>query len=314
MNKRQRFEAAVNGGDIDYPPCTVWVHFVTDALPGEEAARRHATYVRTYDWDMCKVMHDYRYPLPAGLETLTSPGTCSKFEKLPGTIPNYAEQLKLIRALRQDFGPDMPIVDTFFDPFQQVMRKAGFSSAALVYGNKKEALHMLDAVTDTVCDYMQELKRAGCDAVLYSINGAIAPPGDRGYRRGNVQDFPAAVRFARLRGDAGHDAHPARARHARRHAARARLSGRSVQRIDRLAGNPSLADLRKMTGKCLMGGINEQKIPERSLPEIRAEMQDAVKQAGKRNFMLTPGCTSAPQTPEHILRCVRETSRAFARS
>jgi len=72
MNKRQRFEAAVNGGDIDYPPCTVWVHFVTDALPGEEAARRHAAYVRTYDWDMCKVMHDYRYPLPAGLETLTT--------------------------------------------------------------------------------------------------------------------------------------------------------------------------------------------------------------------------------------------------
>ena len=68
-----------------------------------------------------------------------------------------------------------------------------------------------------------------------------------------------------------------------------------------------------MTDKCLMGGINEQKIPERSLPEIRAEMQDAVKQVGIRKLMLTPGCTSPPQTPEHILRCVRETSRTLTK-
>ncbi|MDB5808859.1 MAG: hypothetical protein JWN94_981 [Betaproteobacteria bacterium] len=47
MNKRQRFEAAVNGDDIDHPPSVVWVHFVTDALPAGEAARRHAEYVRT---------------------------------------------------------------------------------------------------------------------------------------------------------------------------------------------------------------------------------------------------------------------------
>jgi hypothetical protein len=30
--------------------------------------------------------------------------------------------------------------------------------------------------------------------------------------------------------------------------------------------------------------------------------------------MIAPGCTSAPQTPEHILRAVRETSRAMARA
>jgi hypothetical protein len=62
--------------------------FLLCVLRGEEAARRHAAYVRTYDRDTCKVMHDYRYPLPAGLETLTKPGDMLKFEKLPGTIPS----------------------------------------------------------------------------------------------------------------------------------------------------------------------------------------------------------------------------------
>ena len=85
----------------------------------------------------------------------------------------------------------MPIIDTFFDPFQQVLRKAGFSAAKMIYGNKREALHMLSAVTETVCAYMYELRQAGCDAVLYSINGAIAPPGDRG-----IDDATTAARWS----------------------------------------------------------------------------------------------------------------------
>ena len=312
MNKRERFEAAVHGGDVDYPPCTVWVHFATDALPGDEAARRHAAWVRTYDWDICKVMHDYRYPLPEGLETIATPADMMRFTRLPPTIPNYAEQLKLIRALRADFGPDMPIVDTFFDPFQQVMRKAGFNAAQLVYSNRREALHMLDAVTETVCGYMQELKRAGCDGVLYSINGAITPQGERGIDDETFRTFlrpfdlrvceamQGMVRILHVHGT---------------HVDMKRVLDYPVEVFsvsDRLAGNPSLADLRQMTGKCLMGGINEARIQERSVPEIRNEMWDALKQAGKRKFMIAPGCTSAPQTPEHILRAVRETSRAMA--
>jgi uroporphyrinogen decarboxylase len=314
MNKRQRFEAAVNGGDIDYPPCTVWVHFVTDALAAEEAARRHAAYVRTYDWDMCKVMHDYRYPLPAGLETLTAAKDMLSFEKLPVTAANFAEQLKLIRALRKDLGSDMPIVDTFFDPFQQVMRKAGFSKAKLVYGNKREALHMLDAVTESVCGYMQELKKAGCDAVLYSINGGITPAGERGIDDETFHTFlrPFDLRVCEAMQGMTRILHVHGTHVDMRRVLDYPVEVFSVS--DRRAGNPSLAELRKMTDRCLMGGINEHKIVERSLPEIRAEMHDALNQAGRRKFMLTPGCTSAPQTPEHVLRCVRETSRSMTAS
>ncbi len=311
MNKRERFAAAVNGGDVDRPPCTVWVHFATDYLPGKEAARRHAAFVRAYDWDICKVMHDYRYPLPADLETIETPQDMLRFERLPVTSHCYVEQLELIRTLRADFGPETPIVDTFFDPFQQVLRASGFSKAKLVYENKREALHMLNAVTETVCGYMHELKKTGCAGVLYSINGAIAPPGDRGIDDATFETFlkpfdlrvmeamQGMVRILHVHGT---------------HIDMKRVLDYPCEVFsvsDRLAGNPSLADLRKMTDKCLMGGINEQKVHERSLPELREEMRDALKQAGSRKFMLTPGCTSAPQTPEHIWRCVRETSLAL---
>jgi len=311
MNKRQRFEAAVNGADVDHPPCVVWVHFVTDALPGEEAARRHATWVRTYDWDIAKVMHDYRYPLPNGLETINNPADMMRFEKLPATIPNYTKQLDLMRALRKELGPDVPIIDTYFDPFQQVVRSAGMNKSALIYSNKREALHMLNAVTETVCGYMQELKKAGCDGVLYSINGAITPPGERGIDDETFNTFlkPFDLRVCEAMQGMTRILHV----HGT-HIDMKRVLDYPVEVFsvsDRLKGNPSLAQLRAMTDKCLMGGINESRIQERSIPEIREEMWDAFKQAGKKKFIIGPGCTSAPQTPERILRCVRETSRAL---
>jgi uroporphyrinogen decarboxylase len=308
MNKKERFVAAVNGGDVDWPPCTAWVHFATDYLPGKEAARRHAAFVRAYDWDICKVMHDYRYPLPDGMETLTSPKDMLRFEKQPASSKNYVEQLELIRTLRTDFGPDVPIVDTFFDPFQQVMRKVGFSKARLAYENRREALHMLDAVTETVCGYMQELKNSGCDGVLYSINGAIAPPGDRGIDDETFKTFLRPFDLRVLEAMQG----MVRILHVHgTHVDMNRVLDYPCEVFsvsDRLTGNPSIAQLRGMTDKCLMGGIDEHKVHERSLPELRDEIRDAYRQAGKRRFILSPGCTSAPQTPEHIWRCVRETS------
>jgi uroporphyrinogen decarboxylase len=311
MNKRQRFEAAVHGMDVDHPPCVVWVHFVTDALSGEEAARRHATWVRTYDWDIAKVMHDYRYPLPSGLETINTSADMMRFEKLPATIPNYTKQLDLIRGLRRELGPDVPIIDTYFDPFQQVVRSAGMNKSALIYSNKSEALHMLNAVSETVCGYMQELKKAGCDGVLYSINGAITPPGERGIDDETFNAFlkPFDLRVCEAMQGMTRILHV----HGT-HVDMKRVLDYPVEVFsvsDRLKGNPSLAQLRAMTDKCLMGGINESRIQERSIPEIREEMWDAFKQAGKKKFIISPGCTSAPQTPERILRCVRETSRAL---
>ncbi len=180
MNKRERFFAAVQGEDVDYPPCAAWMHFGSDCLSGEEAAVRHIAFQRAYDWDICKVMHDYRYPFPEGLETLESPQDMLRLKKLPASSPNFIEQLKLIRAVQREFGATTPIVDTLFDPCQQVVRRAGYGKAQLIYEHRSEALQMLDAVTETLCGYLRELKKAKCDGVHYAIIGGITPAGERG--------------------------------------------------------------------------------------------------------------------------------------
>lgn len=58
-----------------------------------------------------------------------------RFTRMPISAAPFAKQLAVHRALRAVLGPDVPIVDTSFDPFQQVVRKVGYSRAKFIYAN-----------------------------------------------------------------------------------------------------------------------------------------------------------------------------------
>ncbi|MFZ4759578.1 MAG: uroporphyrinogen decarboxylase family protein [Burkholderiaceae bacterium] len=307
MTKRERFEAAVRGAPVDRPPFTAWIHFGTDLAGGTEHALRHARFARDYDLDICKVVNDFRYPLPAGLETLLEPADMKRLGRASLDAPSFAEELKCIRLLRAELGPDMPIMITTFDPFQQVMRRVGYTKARFVFDHPDEALVMLSAVCDTFCDYMRAVREAGCDGVFYSINGAITPPGKRGIDDATYRTFvrPFEIRMA--------EAMAGMVRVLHVHGTSLTLDRvldypfEVLSVSDRLKGNPTLTQLRSMTDRCLMGGIDESSIIEMSLPELREHVRDAVRQAGRERFILSPGCTIPTQTPWYLLRAIRET-------
>jgi uroporphyrinogen decarboxylase len=307
VNKRERFMAAIHGGVIDRPPCTAWVHFGTDRLGGTKHAQRHARFVRDNDWDICKVVNDFRYPAPEGIETLTSVADMRRFGRTPMTSENFVEELKCIRLLRVEFGPDMPIMITSFDPFQQVLRRVGYSRAALVYANPDAALTMLDAVCESMCEYMGLVRDAGCDAVFFSINSAICPPQTRGVSEEVFRTFLRPFEIRMLEAMAG----MVRVLHIHGTSLDVRrvldYPMEAVSVSDRLEGNPSLCELRAMTDKCLMGGVNEIAISNRSLPELREEIFDCTRQIGREKFILSPGCTIPTQTPWYLLRAIRDT-------
>ena len=154
MSRRERMAAAMAGRPVDRPPVAVWLHFASEHLTGEESAELHLRYMRRYDWDLCKVMNDYRYPLPAGVTVLASVDEMRRFEPASLAEPAYAEQLKCLRRLRQVLGPDVPLFETLFDPVQQVLRRVGQSRAPFLYAHPEPALAMLDAVTRTLEAYV----------------------------------------------------------------------------------------------------------------------------------------------------------------
>ena len=78
---------------------------------------------------------------------------------------------------------------------------------------------------------------------------------------------------------------------------------------DRLAG-PPLAEARRRTGKCLIGGVDHRRALTASRDEVRAEALDAIRQTGGRGFILAPGCTLLDPTPEANLRALGEAAKS----
>ncbi len=306
MTKRGLFLAAVRGEPLERPPVTAWVHFLSDHLPGGETARLHQRFLEAYDWDVLKVMNDYRYPVPEGVQTYDDPESIRAFRPLRLDEPAFAEQLKCLAEARNSLGPDIALVDTMFDPYQQMLRNVGFSEAPNLHKHRAHTLRALEAVADTLVRYIKAVKAQGIDALFLSINGAIREGFPRGSTREVFEAFQrpfdlellrAAEGMVRILHVHGVGLDPARVLD---------YPCEVISLSDRLSGNPSLVELRKLTDRCLMGGLDETRIQERTLPSLAREVDDALAQAGPRNFILAPGCTIPSFTPKRTLRFLRD--------
>ncbi len=315
MNKRQRFLAAVRGEAVDHPPMAAWCNLATDGVDGAENARRQLAFYDACGWDICKVMNDYRLTPPAGIETITMPDDMLRFAKRPLSERIFAEQINCLRIMRARLGPDVPLIDTLFEPFFSVLFAVGFSRASFIRGHPRAAGAMLGALTETFIDYIAEIRKIPVDGILYATNACILPPSSRGisdeefrvfhepYDRRLLDAMDGLTRIVHAHGN------PLDLRRVLDYPCEV------LSWSDRLTGNPSIAAVRALTGKCLMGGIDESKLHERSLPEIRAETADALAQAGgARNFILAPGCNVSPGITLRTLHCLRDAGVQYSHS
>jgi len=61
------------------------------------------------------------------------------------------------------------------------------------------------------------------------------------------------------------------------------------------AGNPSLAEGRKLSGKAVMGGLGHRTTLYRGTPEeVVSEARKALHETGGERFLLAPGCSVPP--------------------
>lgn len=306
MNRREIFLAAVRGEPLDYAPVTAWCNLATDGVDGAENARRQIDWFTAGGWDICKAMNDYRLAPPAGIATLRAPGDMARFTKYALSERPFAEQLDCLRRMRDALPEDVPLLDTLFEPFFSLLFAVGFSQAAFIRAHPSEAAVMLRALTETFLEYIAEIRKVPVDGVIYATNACILAPSSRGISDAEFQVFHAVYDLRLLAAMEG----MVRIVHAHGNPLDIRrvldYPCEVLSWSDRLPGNPSIADLRAMSGKCLMGGIDETKLHERSMPEIKAEVADALVQAGgPRNLILAPGCNVNSGISLRHLHCLR---------
>lgn len=309
MNRRDRFYAAVNGQPVDRVPVSVWVHFGIPYLTGDEAAEYHCQFLRQYNFDIAKAVSDYRFDLPGELHQIQSVSDIASVKKIPVTNSSFAEQLNLLKGLRQRLGESWPVIDTFFDPLQLVLRRTGFSAMKLILDNPVEATSMIRAATDSIIDYVRELKKIGVDGAFYSTRAAAMEQGDQGFSDSSFEQLMKPYDIAILEEMKG----MVRLLHTcKSHLDLSRIQDYPHEVLswaDLDPSCPTMEQVRQNSDKCLMGGIDQSRVVEQSIEEIKHDMDSAIAVNRGQNFILSPGCTIGSNVPDHVLKTISSYTR-----
>lgn len=304
MNRRERFHNAVSGQTVDRPPVTIWMHFATPYMSGDQIAERNVEYLIHYNLDLAKIVSDYRIPLPGNMTRIETVEDFGRIKKISMDEPCFSEQINLLKGVRARLGEGWPVIDTFFDPIQLILRRAGFSAMKLIEDNPTKALPMIEAATETVIDYVRELKKIGVDGGFYSTRAAATKASSQGFSDEIYNELMRPFDIAILSEMQG----MVRMLHAcKSHLDLTRVDDYPHEVLswaDRDPTCPTMAEVRKVNDRCLMGGINQSGVIEQNVDQIRADIDEVLALNQGRKFILSPGCTVGSNVPDHVLSTI----------
>ena len=122
MDKIERVRATLAGKPADRPPFTVWYHFGTQHAPAERAAAAHLEFFEAYDLDLLKVMNDYDYPMPDGIDTIASAEGLELLRPFEPRDTPMGTQLQAIEIIADALRGKALFVDTVFNAWNTLKR------------------------------------------------------------------------------------------------------------------------------------------------------------------------------------------------
>jgi uroporphyrinogen decarboxylase len=320
MTKRERIAAALRGQEVDRVPVSAWMHFPHLDKTPEGQAKAFLSFQREFDWDFMKLMFrstflledwgctfgDYHMPLGYWLPVsyaVNSPEDWDRLDVLDPRRGALGEMLTVVRMVRDEIGEDVFKLATVFCPFMVARQLAGDRILADMRENPA-ALHQgLEAIALTVMRFAEACLEHGADGVFFATQSASF-------------DFMHREEYAEF----GHpynlgvlDALKGTSQFTMLH-----ICGKNILFDDFLdypvhAFNwddqttlPSLAQARAKTAKCLIGGIDKMGVIRTGQPQdVEEEAMNAIRSAGKGNFILGPGCGLPIDVPKKNLSALR---------
>ncbi|MFL6213009.1 MAG: uroporphyrinogen decarboxylase family protein [Blastocatellia bacterium] len=308
MNKIDRVTRALRGEEVDRPPFSFWYHFGLQHGPGRKHAEAEVDFYRAYDLDFLKVMNDYPYPLPAGLEAVESADDWRRIEPVGAEDECWAEQLAALGFINEQIGGEALFIETIFSPWTTARRLTRAGDIREARERHPEALlSAMDAIATSLAGYARAAIERGAAGIFLSLGAATDEVmSEEDYKTwGRPFDLKvldavrdAAFNVLHIHGKRIHfDA----------------LLDYPVSAINwsHLATPPTLAEGRKRSGKAVMGGIDETTAAHLAGPEIEKQISSAIDEVGTRGLLITPGCSVATDTPIRTLRAIKTAIEAI---
>ena len=307
MTKAERVRAALAGRPLDRPPFTVWYHLGTQHAPAERTAAAHLEFFRAYDLDLLKLMNDYSYPMPDGMDTLDQARQLAAVQPLAPERTPLAEQLRVVEIVARELAGEALFVDTVFNAWNTLRRNV-VKDAMDVFMREapKELEAALGAVNETLVRYARASLARGASGIFLSV-----PASEESLTREQYERFMRPYDLAFLDALRGHgECHVLHAHGPRLFLDRLlEYPVNAISWADRDSG-PALAEMRARTPLALMGGIGHGRFQNTSAARIRAEIRDTIATAGPTRLIVAPGCSIATYSFPELIRAARDAARA----
>lgn len=312
MTKRERVEAALQKKEVDKIPMSIWYHIPYVDQDPVQLAEESIRITKEYDFDFIKMMpfgnycaQDYglsvtffcNHTQPAlerkfGIESIDD---WKRIEPLPAYYGTYGKQLQFTQQLQKQLkGEDIPYIQTIFSPLTVAKKLAG----PRLFDDMREhpdVVHSaLRAIAETNKNFCKANMEAGVAGFFFASQcSQLTLMSEAEYREFGVPyDLDVISTYqdktyfnvVHIHGD---------------NTMWSLMANYPVQCVnwhDRWS-SPTMAEARKMSDKCFLGGINEKEFATMSADQVEGHMREAVQAAGRTGLMLGPGCVAKLNTP-----------------
>lgn len=307
MTKIERVRATFAGKPVDRPPFSIWYHFGNQHASADRTAQVHLEFFEAYDLDLLKLMNDYDYPMPEGMDVIATPDDLKRLAPLDMTRTPLGRQLKAIELIARSLDGKALFVDTVFNAWNTVRRnlvKEAMEPLMVKHAVVLEAA--LQIVNDNLIQYALASLERGAAGIFLSVPASAESVTPEQYAR-FMRPFDLQLLNA-IRGKG--ECHILHA-----HGEKIYLDQLLDYPVHALSwadlnGGPSIAEARRRTSLTLMAGLDHINFPYVSAHMIRDQVKTARAQAGKTKFILAPGCSVATYSFPPLIKAARDAARA----
>jgi len=307
VNKIERVRATLAGQPVDRPPFSVWYHFGNQHAAPEWTARAHLEFFEFYDLDLLKVMNDYDFPMPDGMDVMASPGDLQRLTRFDMARTPMGKQLQAIELIAKALKGKALFVDTVFNAWNTLRRNLVKEAMEPLMANHPEALEAaLQVVNDNLIQYAVATLERGAAGIFLSVPASAESVTPEQYAR-FMRPFDLQLLNA-VRGKG--ECHILHAHGEKLYLDQVLDYPVHVLSWADLNGGPSISEARRRTPLTLMSGLDHLKFPNLSAALIRAQVRSARSQAGNAKFILAPGCSVPTYSFPPLILAARDAARS----
>ncbi len=326
MTKNERVAAALKGDHVDSVPVSAWWHDFQREWSAADLAEATLEAYRKYEWDFIKVNPRASYfgeafgakyaPREGRQPDLIEPGVSSpehlrRIEAGDGRSGVWAEQLAALRLIAGGLDGEAPFMQTIFSPLATMSRITGSTKYVqrLMKENPDELLTALQPIAETLAAYSKASLDDGAAGIFFAtVEWGSADVISIDHYNRFARPFDLKVLEA-VEGAPFNVLHVCRTNN---HLSQL-LDYRGIAALHwavHQQGNPSLSEIAAKTDRAVMGGVSQEETMTSGAPQgVSREARDAIQETKGQRFLLAPGCSIDPRTPEANLRALVKAAR-----